>query len=64
TLKEDIQIGDTAYRAEKLGGRHSLYGPLKKTRIPWRDLQPVEGGHCIYTNGSKRKTGLEAPQYC
>ncbi|GIY54774.1 hypothetical protein CDAR_391091 [Caerostris darwini] len=29
--------------------------PWKKTRTPWRDLQPVEGGLCIYTDGSKKK---------
>ncbi|GIY44537.1 uncharacterized protein CDAR_189441 [Caerostris darwini] len=55
TLRKDIQIGDNTYRAEDLEEDTTFMAPWMKTRTPWRDLQPVEGGHCIYTDGSKKE---------
>ncbi|GIX86121.1 RNase H domain-containing protein [Caerostris extrusa] len=55
TLKEDLQIGDNIYRAEHLEEDAVFSAPWNKTRIPWRNLQPVEGAFCIYTDGSKKE---------
>ncbi|GIY64188.1 hypothetical protein CEXT_716251 [Caerostris extrusa] len=57
TLKKTFKLVKLCTEQKTWIKAHPLWHPGKGQRILWRDLQPVEGGHCIYKTAQKGRQG-------